>query len=445
MRRNFLSLFSLILIAGAIFGTIHYLELVPETNDDYLSENESTLAPAHYEPSVLYGMIVDSLQVIEDKIRPNQNLSEILSIYNVPSTLIHQIAHVSKSVFDVRKIAPNRKFTILCENDSIKTVRAFVYEPNPMEYVVFNIKDTVIVYKETRPIQLVEKTIMGQISNSLWESMMEAGASAELSSELSDVFAWQIDFFRIQKNDHFKVIYEDKIVDGKSVGVGRIIAAEFGHMGNNFYAFYYDQGSGIDYFDEQGNSLRKAFLKSPLKYSRISSRFSLKRFHPVQKRYKAHLGTDYAAPRGTPIMSVGEGVIAEAGYGQYNGNYVKVRHNSTYSTQYLHMSKIASGIRPGTKVKQGQIIGYVGSTGLASGPHLCFRFWRNGSQVDALRVKLPASEPIKTEHKESYMTLMQQMMERLQQVAPGSNLAKDASVFAYTEEENFIGPKNLLP
>jgi len=445
MKRNFRSLFSLILIAGAIFGVIYYFDLAPLSTEDATSEDGSNLEPAHYEPTILYGMVVDSLQVIEEQIKPNQNLSEILSVYNVSSALIHQIASASKSVFDVRKIAPNKKFTVLCENDSMNTVRAFVYEPNPMEYVVFNVKDTVIVYKETRPIQLVEKTIMGQITNSLWESMMESGASAELSSELSDVFAWQIDFFRIQKNDHFKVIYEDKIVDGKSVGVGRIIAAEFGHMGNNFYAFYYDQGSGVDYFDEEGNSLRKAFLKSPLKYSRISSRFSLKRFHPVQKRYKAHLGTDYAAPRGTPIMSVGEGVIAEAGYSQYNGNYVKVRHNSTYTTQYLHMSKIASGMRSGTKVRQGQVIGYVGSTGLATGPHLCFRFWKNGSQVDALRVQLPPSEPIKSEHRDPYMIVMQQMMERLQNVVPGNYVSKDTSAFAYAEQSDFIGPKNLIP
>jgi murein DD-endopeptidase MepM/ murein hydrolase activator NlpD len=230
---------------------------------------------------------------------------------------------------------------------------------------------------------------------------------------LVDVYAWQIDFFRIQKGDWFKVIYEEKLVDGQPVGVGKILAVQFKHEGRQFQAYYFDQGSGTDYFDEEGNSLRKAFLKAPLNFTRISSRYTPRRFHPVQKRWKAHLGTDYAAPTGTPIQTVGDGVVVEAGYNSGNGNYVKVKHNGTYTTQYLHMSRIAKGMRKGAHVKQGQTIGFVGSTGLATGPHLCFRFWKNGKQVDALKVEIPPSEPIESEHLDTFNQVKERYAQRL--------------------------------
>jgi murein DD-endopeptidase MepM/ murein hydrolase activator NlpD len=232
-------------------------------------------------------------------------------------------------------------------------------------------------------------------------TLVENGGNAELANALGDLYAWQIDFFRIQKNDKFKVIYEELFVEDESVGIHKIISAEFEHFGEKFLAFNFHQGQD-DYFDEKGESLRKAFLKAPLKYSRISSRYSLRRYHPVQKRYKAHLGTDYAAPRGTPVYAVGDGIVTEARYKKYNGNYVKIRHNSVYTTQYLHMQKIKSGIRPGKKVKQGDVIGYVGSTGLATGPHCCFRFWKNGQQVDPFRQKIPPSQPVAEENMKAF-------------------------------------------
>jgi len=197
-------------------------------------------------------------------------------------------------------------------------------------------------------------------------------------------------------------VYEDKSVEGKSIGVGRILAAEFVHFGKPIYSFYFEQDSIGDYFDDEGNSLRKAFLKSPLKFSKISSRYNLNRFHPVQKRFKAHLGTDYAAPQGTPIFTIGNGVVVEAKFSQFNGNYVKIKHNGTYTTQYLHMSKIASGMKPGRRVTQGEVIGYVGSTGLATGPHVCFRFWKNGKQVDHLREDFPTAEPVESKNRAAF-------------------------------------------
>jgi murein DD-endopeptidase MepM/ murein hydrolase activator NlpD len=218
----------------------------------------------------------------------------------------------------------------------------------------------------------------------------------------------------LQKGDKFKLIYEEAQVEGVTVEIRQIVGIYFEHSANPYYAFPFDQGEGLDYFDDDGNSLRKALLKYPIEFTRISSRYTMNRFHPVQKRWKAHLGTDFAAPTGTPIRSVGDGIVVEAQYKSNNGNYVKIRHNGTYTTQYLHMSRIASGIRPGTKVKQGQNIGFVGSTGLATGSHLCYRFWRNGVQVDALRVELPPSQPVKDEARAAFGIVKEELTRKLE-------------------------------
>jgi murein DD-endopeptidase MepM/ murein hydrolase activator NlpD len=365
------------------------------------------------EPTLLFGIPADSFEIVQDKVKRNQNLSEILLPFNIDYTTISTLANNSRKVFDVRKIATNKNITLFCDKDSARTARYLVYEPNLTEYVVFNLRDSLSVSLRNKEVTVEEKSIFGTISSSLAQSVADAGGSAALTSMLVDVYAWQIDFFRIQKGDWFKVIYEEKLVDGEPVGVGKILAVQFEHEGRQFQAFYFDQGSGTDYFDEEGNSLRKAFLKAPLNFTRISSRYTPRRFHPVQKRWKAHLGTDYAAPTGTPIQTVGDGVVVEAGYKRGNGNYVKVKHNGTYTTQYLHMSRIAKGMRKGAHVKQGQTIGFVGSTGLATGPHLCFRFWKNGKQVDALKVEIPPSEPIESKHLETFNQVKERYAQRL--------------------------------
>ncbi|MDN5204000.1 peptidoglycan DD-metalloendopeptidase family protein [Fulvivirgaceae bacterium BMA10] len=385
---------------------IEAVEIIPE---DTVEVNKP-------EPTLLYGMVVDSLLIIEDKIQRNQNISEILMTHNVSSKSIHELALASRDIFDVRKIRANKKYTLICDSDSMQTVNALVYEPNPIEYVVFKLKDSISIERKKREVQIVEKSIAGIIESSLFETMVNLGVGPQLTNEFVDVFAWQVDFQRLQKGDRFKLIYEDKIVEGKSVGIGDIKGIYFNHFGNDFYAVHFDQGNGHDYFDEEGNSLRKALLKYPIKFTRISSRFSLRRFHPVQKRWKAHRGTDFAAPRGTEIRTVGDGIVQEAQFGKYNGNYVKIRHNGTYTTQYLHMSKIASGIRAGVKVRQGDVIGYVGSTGLARGNHLCYRFWKNGVQVDALRVELPPSEPIREENLADFNSVKDIMIGRLNDI-----------------------------
>ena len=369
------------------------------------------------EPTLLYGMIIDSLHITEDVVRRNQRFIDLLSNNYVSPEIYQQLHFVPRSIFDFRKIAVNKKYTLLSHNDSLRTVRAIIYEPNAVDYIIFHLEDTLLVELCQRQIVTVEKSITGVIQSSLSETIENLGITHELTNRFVDIFAWQIDFQRLQRGDKFKLIYEENLVEGKSIGIGKINGIYFEHFSSGYYAFPYDQGDGLDYFDEAGNSLRKALLKYPIEFTRISSRYSHSRFHPVRKVYRAHLGTDFAAATGTPIRTVGDGIVEEAQYKAANGNYVKIRHNNTYTTQYLHMSKIASGVRAGTRVRQGQTIGYVGSTGLANGSHLCYRFWRNGVQVDALRVELPPSQPIKEESKTSFSQTVQQIAKRLDSIS----------------------------
>ena len=360
-------------------------------------------------------VLVDS-RLVSGKVKWNQTLSKILEDYQVAHDVLYQLDKASRSVYDVRKLKAGSTYTIV-EDTVTQKASHFVFEPDAMTIVIYQLRDSIHARTIRKPVQTVEKFIAATIYSSVYEAALEAGGSPLLVSKLVDILAWQVDFFRIQKGDRFKVIYEEEQVDGEAVGIKRINGVYFEHFGKPYYGIYYGANEGKeDYFDEMGNSMRKTFLRAPLDYTRISSRFTPKRFHPVQKRYKAHLGTDYAAPVGTPIRSVGDGVVEEAQFGQYNGNYVKIRHNSNYSTQYLHMQKIKTGIRPGVSVKQGQIIGFVGQTGLANGPHLCYRFWKNGRQVDALTVDLPPSEPINPALLDSFLHHKNVIMHQLDQI-----------------------------
>ncbi|WMN11984.1 peptidoglycan DD-metalloendopeptidase family protein [Marivirga salinae] len=395
MRKILSAVVVLAVMSLAYFYTFEYNSIGEIHKKIEVKSDSVSTEPLQLAPTILYGMVIDSFQVEEHAVKRNQSISDILLAYNVSHQTIFQLANLSKNVFDVRKIAPNKKYTVIYqEEDSFPSARALVYEPNPEEYVVFNLKDSMKVYVEKKPVTIQEKSISGTIQSSLYEEILKNGGTPELVDLVADMYGWQIDFTKIYPGDQFKVLYRERVIEGKAVGIEEIIGAELVHYNNPFLSIAFDQGDGVDYFDEEGKSLRKAFLRYPVKFTRISSRYTAKRFHPVQKRYKAHLGTDYAAPTGTPIYAAGDGVITKARYEKYNGRNVKIRHNGTYSTQYLHMSRIASGINPGGKVKQGQLIGYVGATGLASGPHLCYRFWKNGRQVDAMKVDLPPSEPI---------------------------------------------------
>ncbi len=337
------------------------------------------------------------------EVRRNETFSDMLSQFGVSARKIHDLAALVKPVMDVRKIRAGNNYKVYDDPITPSAIEFLVYQRNPIDYVIFDLRDSLDVIAGQRPVVSEEKHVKGDITSSLYVTLTEQDVNPMLAIELSEVFAWQVDFYRIMKGDHFSVIYEEEFVGDKSIGIADVKAARFHHNGRDYYAFPYEVDGLIEYYDENGNSLRRPFLRAPLRFNRISSRYSRRRFHPVQKRYKAHLGTDYAAPTGTSVRATADGVVTEARYSKYNGRYVKIRHNSTYTTQYLHFSKIAKGIKAGTKVRQGDVVGYVGSTGLATGPHLCYRFWKNGKQVDALREKLPETvEPIPEELRERF-------------------------------------------
>lgn len=363
--------------------------------------------------NTLFGLPVEGHLVIEDQVKRNQFLADILRQYNVQAHLIRQASTLPREVFDVRKIVPQKKITLICRNDSLRTPRALVYEPNPIEYVVFNLGENLTVETCRREVKVTEREISGVIESSLFQTIASMGITYELTNKVVDILAWQVDFQRLNKGDEIKIIYEEMQVEGKSIGIGQIKGIYFRYGQKEVYAIPFNQGEGLEYFDENGNSLRKALLKYPIEFTRISSRYSMRRFHPVLKVNRPHLGTDFAAPTGTPVRSVGDGVVVEATYTANNGNYVKIRHNSTYTTQYLHLSKIAPGIKAGVSVKQGQWIGNVGSTGLATGPHLCYRFWKNGVQIDALKAELPSALPIHPKHREAFNQVKEATIKRL--------------------------------
>tara|TARA_R110002050_G_scaffold244268_1_gene380846 strand:+ start:1881 stop:3134 length:1254 start_codon:yes stop_codon:yes gene_type:complete len=384
----------IILAIMALFGAMFWLKPTNPPLPEVVQLPEQVIP--EIEPTVyLFEIPVDSFTIFQSKFGKNEFLGTILDRFHVSAVDIDKIAKASRDVYDVRKLRKGKDYTIFSTKDSIPKVAYFIYQPNSIDYVVFDLRDSVTIKKAKKELVTKVRQASGIITSSLYQTLVDQHLSPGLAVRLADIFAWTIDFYRIQEGDYFQVIFEEQFVDGERVGVGKILAANFNNYGDNNYAFLYDQGEGDDYFNEEAESLRRAFLKSPLKFGRLTSAYTKRRFHPVQKRYKAHLGTDYAAPTGTPIMAVGDGVVTHAQYSKYNGNYVKIRHNGTYTTQYLHMSKIGKGIRPGVRVKQGQTIGYVGSTGLATGPHVCYRFWKNGVQVDSRREKIPPSNPIK--------------------------------------------------
>jgi len=390
-------IFAILVLILSVIGVLFFVDDNYDTDIDQVDEIASKYQ-IDIEPERIYGFSLDSFSVEEFKVKKNQNLGDILWSNKIQHNEIYQLVNIAQPIFDVRKIRVGNKYSIFKRKEKGDTLQILVYEKDKIEYVVFDLQDSMKVSLHQKELKRETKSATGIINSSLYLTLQEQNVNPELALKMADIYAWTIDFYRIQKGDNFRVIYDELTVEGESVGIENIKTCSFNHAGSDFNAFQFMQDSILDYYDEEGKSLRKAFLKAPLKFSRISSRFTYKRFHPVQKRMKAHLGTDYAAPRGTPILATGDGVVSEARYKKYNGNYVKIRHNSTYSTQYLHMTSIAKGVRTGRCVKQGQVIGYVGSTGLATGPHVCYRFWKNGRQVDPYKQKIPASKPVREEN-----------------------------------------------
>ena len=352
--------------------------------------------------SIEYGIIVDSLEVIRDNVKRNEFLADILLRYDVDYNLIDQIARSPGEVFNVKKIRAGYPYIVIRSLDSLQSTYYFIYEQSATEYVVLDLRDTLNIYKGEKELERRLTFSSGTISSSLWNTMVDNGIDPNLANEMSEIYAWTIDFFGIQKGDNFRVIFEEFYVEDEYIGLGKVLAANFNHIGHDYYACFFEQDSCGDYYDDEGGSMRRTFLKAPLRYRRISSGFSYSRMHPVLKYRRPHLGVDYAAPTGTPVLAVGDGVVTFAAYTKQGGNTVKIKHNGTYSTAYCHFSGYSKGIKQGVHVKQGQVIGYVGSTGLSTGPHLDFRFYRNGKALDPLKVKSPPAKPVDSAYFDIY-------------------------------------------
>lgn len=376
-----------------------------------LAEEKEVVKPA---PVLLFNLPVDSFTVVPGQVRKGQNLSDILVSKGISMTKIDEISKKSILTFDVRKMKVNNPYYFFMNKKNASKPDYFIYEINPVDYVVYDLSDSLRIYKEKKPIETLVKSASGVITSSLWNTLEAQALDYNLALTLSEIYAWSIDFYGLQKGDKFRVIYEENFVYGKSIGIGRIFAAQFVHNKEDFYAFRFTQNNEEAYFDDKGKSLKKAFLKAPLKFNRISSQFSNARFHPVLKIYRPHHGVDYAAPTGTPVMSIADGTVIGKGYqAAGGGNFVKIKHNAVYTTSYMHLSKFGEGISTGVRVRQGQIIGYVGTTGLSSGPHLDFRVFFNGSPINPLTVKSPPTEPITEKNMPDYTVHRDSMMTKL--------------------------------
>jgi murein DD-endopeptidase MepM/ murein hydrolase activator NlpD len=371
-----------------------------------------------------FGFDLDNYIFKRDTIKKGDSFGEILQRNHIGYPQIFQIAEKAKDTFDIRKLQLGKPYTLLfdkeSQNDSLQRPTTFIYQPNQEDYVVIDFKDSIKAYKSRKPITYVEKTATGIIESSFSETLEEKGLSQKLANKMADdIYAWTIDFRRLQKGDRFKVIYTDKYIDDSIyAGVDNIKAAYFEHNGDSLYAFEFQTDSlkGIrDYFNENAKNLRRAFLKMPVKFGRLSSRYNLKRrIAYYGYKVRPHKGTDFAAAVGTPIMATANGTVVESTRRGGNGKYVKIRHNATYSTQYLHMSK--QTVRKGQYVKQGDVIGYVGMTGNTGGPHVCYRFWKNGKQVDPFKQKLPEAEPISDSLKVRYLEFIKPLKQRLDNI-----------------------------
>jgi len=369
------------------------------------------------EPLERFGVVWEGLTVDSGVVASGQSLSHLLGPAGLSAATIQTIASSSRDSYDVRNMRAGRPWWIAFDNDTLQPAKYFVYQRNPTEYARFSLRAPYDVALESYPTDTLVERATGIIESSLYVDLERVGAPSNLALSMANVYAWTVDFSRLQEGDAFDVLYERIYVNEQPVGMPRVIVCHFEHRGRDLPAFRFDQGEGDDYFDDGGQSLRKAFLKAPVEFSRISSRYNLKRFHPVLNRTKAHYGTDYAAPTGTPILAVGDGVVTKSSYTKGNGKYVKIRHNATYETQYLHMSKRAVNV--GERVRQGQVIGYVGQTGLATGPHVCFRFWKNGKQVDHLREEFPPSNPIADDQMSAFQRVVTDLQAKIDDPAFG--------------------------
>jgi murein DD-endopeptidase MepM/ murein hydrolase activator NlpD len=345
-------------------------------------------------PKVEYGIVTDSFAIVHDEVKSGELLSTLISSFNVESSQLNMLSEKAEGIFDFRKCRAGNEYTAMVSNDKAKKLKYFIYEISDTSYVVFDFRDSLHVHFGSKEVVHQLRAVAGKINSSLWGAMEDAKADPELAISLAQIYQWTIDFYAIQKGDEFKVIYEDISVDGKSVGLGVIHSAWFMHAGKEYYAYRFEQDKRAEYFDDKGQNLRREFLKAPLKFTRISSKFSNARFHPVLRIFRPHHGVDYAAPNGTPVHTIGSGSIVKAGYAGGAGRMVMIKHSNNYSTSYMHLAGFGPGIRTGVHVSQGQLIGYVGSSGLSTGPHLDFRVYRSGKAINPLTIESPPALPV---------------------------------------------------
>lgn len=383
--------------------------------------------PARY----FLGIRTDTLNMQEGKVPRGGSLSLLLSDLGLSPLTIDHCAKKARQVFNVRHLQAGKPYYSLCCNDSTNALKYFIYQENTTDFVVFNFSDSLTIYRAQKEISTKTQLAEGEIDHSLWMSMKNRGYNINLALNLSDIYAWQIDFFGIQAGDSYRVLYDEQFVDDTvSVGIGKIHGAVFTHAGRDYYAIPFIQDGYRDYFDDRGINLRKAFLKAPLRYSRISSRYSNGRMHPVLRIRRPHHGVDYAAPSGTPVYSIGAGTVVKKAYqAGGGGNYVSVKHNSTYTSTYMHLSGFAKSLAVGQKVSQGELLGYVGSSGLSTGPHLDFRVYKNGSPIDPLRMESPPSTPLKPEFKDSFELVKLEIMQQLQPLMASTDTTHTKDVF----------------
>lgn len=383
----------------AVLAAIAYWFILPQVDGNYqqggLVDSSAFVKPVPR----LYGLAVDSFIIETNEVGRDENLGRILQKYTIPERALTQLLLYADKVFDLRKIRHGNKYTAFLSSDTMYSLQYLVYEHSPVEYVVFDFTDSVSVSLRQKEVITRQRKVSGEIVTSLWDAITQNHINPLVALELSEMYAWTVDFFGLQPGDHFTVVYDELYVDTISIGLGKIHAASFNHVGKELLAIPFIQDGVETYFDADGNSLRRAFLKAPLRFSRVSSRFSGSRLHPILKIRRPHYGVDYAAQSGTPVYSIGDGRVIMAGYQGGSGRIVKVRHNSVYTSTYMHLSGFGKGINTGKYVMQGELLGYVGSSGLSTGPHLDFRVTKNGSPIDPLRMESPPVDPIKTQNK----------------------------------------------
>ena len=366
--------------------------------------------------TIQYGVDVTDLDEVQGKVANGQIITSLLRNLGADQKAITQAAFIPESVFDVRRMKAGNNYLAYYTQDTVPQLVYLVYQHSVTDFIVFHFEDSLYVEQFIKPTTLKTRTGKFVVETSLWNAIVDADMNMELALQLSDVYAWTVDFFGLQKGDGFKVYYDELFVDSVSIGISKIHAASYKRGDKELFAVFYENDEVRGYWDLDGNNLKKAFLKAPLSFSRISSKFSYARKHPVHKIVRPHTGVDYAAPMGTPVMAIGDGVVTFKGYKGGGGHTVKIRHNSTYTSAYLHLSKYGKGVVEGARVSQGQVIGYVGSSGTSTGAHLDFRIWKNGSPIDPLKMESPPTEPIPANARaefDSVKTVMLQMLDSI--------------------------------